>query len=59
MIDLYTHSRASDGSLSPSELMRTARERGLTVMDLTDHDTIDGLEEAGRRRPDRDGSFLI
>jgi predicted metal-dependent phosphoesterase TrpH len=46
MIDLHTHSRASDGSLTPSELIRSARERGLSAIALTDHDTIDGLEEA-------------
>jgi predicted metal-dependent phosphoesterase TrpH len=47
MIDLHTHSRASDGSLSPAELMRAAKERGLSAIALTDHDTIDGLDEAG------------
>jgi predicted metal-dependent phosphoesterase TrpH len=46
MIDLHTHSRASDGSLAPSELIRAAKERGLTAIALTDHDTIDGLDEA-------------
>ncbi|GHT84542.1 phosphatase [Spirochaetia bacterium] len=46
MIDLHTHSRASDGSLSPSELIQTAKERGLSAIALTDHDTLDGLEEA-------------
>jgi predicted metal-dependent phosphoesterase TrpH len=46
MIDLHTHSRASDGELSPSELILAARKRGLTAIALTDHDTIDGLEEA-------------
>jgi predicted metal-dependent phosphoesterase TrpH len=46
MIDLHTHSRASDGNLSPSELIRAAKERGLSAIALTDHDTIDGLDEA-------------
>jgi predicted metal-dependent phosphoesterase TrpH len=46
MIDLHTHSRASDGSLTPSELIQTARKRGLSTIALTDHDTLDGLEEA-------------
>ncbi|MDR0596989.1 MAG: PHP domain-containing protein [Treponema sp.] len=46
MIDLHTHSRASDGDLSPAELIRSAKERGLTAIALTDHDTLDGLEEA-------------
>jgi predicted metal-dependent phosphoesterase TrpH len=46
MIDLHTHSRASDGSLTPSELIQAAKERGLSTIALTDHDTLDGLEEA-------------
>jgi len=45
-IDLHTHSTASDGILSPSELVREARTHGVGVMALTDHDTIDGLAEA-------------
>jgi predicted metal-dependent phosphoesterase TrpH len=47
MIDLHTHSTASDGSLRPAELIRAAKERGLSAIALTDHDTINGLEEAG------------
>jgi predicted metal-dependent phosphoesterase TrpH len=46
MIDLHTHSRASDGDLTPTELMQGAKKRGLSAIALTDHDTIDGLEEA-------------
>jgi predicted metal-dependent phosphoesterase TrpH len=46
MIDLHTHSNASDGSLSPAELVREAARRGLRAIALTDHDTIKGLEEA-------------
>ena len=45
-IDLHTHSNASDGSLSPAQLVAYARQRGLDAMALTDHDTIDGLDEA-------------
>ena len=39
MIDLHTHSTASDGALTPSELVRAACKAGLTVIALTDHDT--------------------
>lgn len=46
MIDLHTHSTASDGQYSPAELMRLAKENGVTVTALTDHDTISGIEEA-------------
>ncbi|MGQ9687958.1 MAG: PHP domain-containing protein [Desulfobaccales bacterium] len=45
-VDLHTHSTASDGSFSPRELVRLARERGLEALALTDHDTVDGLAEA-------------
>lgn len=45
-VDLHTHSTASDGTLSPRELIRYAKEKGLSAVALTDHDTADGLEEA-------------
>ena len=45
-IDLHTHSCASDGSLTPSEVMQAAKEAGLTAVALTDHDTIAGVREA-------------
>jgi len=47
-VDMHTHSTASDGQYSPSELVRLAKERGLEVLAITDHDTIDGLDEAVR-----------
>jgi predicted metal-dependent phosphoesterase TrpH len=46
MIDLHTHSNASDGDLSPALLMRAAAQRGLRAIALTDHDTIGGLADA-------------
>ena len=46
MIDLHTHSTASDGMLSPEELVDLAAERDLTAIALTDHDTVAGLERA-------------
>ena len=45
-IDLHTHSAASDGQYAPGELVRLAKDRGLTLLALTDHDTVDGLPEA-------------
>lgn len=45
-MDLHTHSRCSDGALTPSELVAEAARRGLAAVALTDHDSIDGLEEA-------------
>ena len=45
-IDLHMHSTASDGTLSPSEVVQRAKARGLTTIALTDHDTTGGLPEA-------------
>ncbi len=44
--DLHTHSTFSDGVLSPTELIALAYRRGVRIMALTDHDTIEGLPEA-------------
>ena len=46
MIDLHTHSNISDGDLSPAQLIREAVRQGLRAIALTDHDTINGLENA-------------
>ncbi len=46
VLDLHTHSNASDGTLSPAELVTTAAERGVDWIGLTDHDTIAGLASA-------------
>ena len=48
MIDLHTHSTASDGSFTPSALIIEAAKRGISAIALTDHDTIGGLEEAAK-----------
>lgn len=47
MIDLHTHTRHSDGTQTPTELMTEAADVGLTVIGLTDHDTVAGYPEAG------------
>ncbi|QER42439.1 PHP domain-containing protein [Thermodesulfobacterium sp. TA1] len=46
MVDLHTHSTASDGTLSPKELVLLAKKEGLQALALTDHDTTQGLKEA-------------
>src|SRR6185436_18567298 len=46
MIDLHAHTTASDGSLSPRELVERAARQGVNALAVTDHDTLDGLEEA-------------
>lgn len=44
--DLHTHSTASDGECTPSDVVRLAKAKGYKAVALTDHDTISGLEEA-------------
>lgn len=45
-IDLHAHSSRSDGTLTPTQVVELAAERGLDVVALTDHDTTEGLAEA-------------
>jgi predicted metal-dependent phosphoesterase TrpH len=45
--DLHCHSTASDGALTPTELVERAHRQGVTALALTDHDTTAGLNEAG------------
>jgi len=58
MIDLHTHSTASDGSLSPTQLIDEAARRGLSALALTDHDTIDGNDEAAAQAEKRGLAFI-
>ena len=44
--DLHCHSSISDGTLTPAEVVNRAAERGVKVLALTDHDDMDGLNEA-------------
>lgn len=46
LIDLHVHSTASDGTLSPSQVVELAHKKGLSAIALTDHDTADGVQEA-------------
>lgn len=58
MIDLHMHSIASDGTLTPTELAEEAKIRGLKVMALTDHDTLDGVKEAKKRAEELGIEFI-
>ena len=57
-VDLHVHSTASDGRLAPPEVMTAAKERGLQVVALTDHDTVAGLAEAARTAGELDLEFV-
>lgn len=56
--DLHSHSLASDGSLSPGELVRLAAAHGVDVLALTDHDETRGIAEARKAAQDA-GMILI
>lgn len=45
-LELHAHTRYSDGTLSPAELVELARSRKLSALAITDHDTVDGVAEA-------------
>ncbi|RLB07553.1 MAG: phosphoesterase [Deltaproteobacteria bacterium] len=47
-VDLHVHTTASDGTMSPAEVVRYAKEKGLRAIAITDHDTIEGLDEGIR-----------
>lgn len=47
-IDLHLHSTASDGTLTPSDILRLAQEKKLKAIAITDHDTVEGSKEAQR-----------
>lgn len=44
-VDLHLHTTASDGVLTPSQMVNYAKSKGLLAIAITDHDTIEGLEE--------------
>ncbi|MBL8148572.1 MAG: PHP domain-containing protein, partial [Blastocatellia bacterium] len=46
MIDLHSHTTASDGSLTPRSLVERAARNKISALAITDHDTLDGLGEA-------------
>ncbi len=48
MMDLHIHTTASDGEHTPQEVVELAQAAGVMLMAVTDHDTIDGLDEAER-----------
>ena len=45
-VDLHTHTNKSDGSFSPSALVELAAQKNLAAIAITDHDSVDGLDEA-------------
>ncbi len=57
-VDLHVHTNASDGLLAPGELVRAVRAAQVEVFSVTDHDTVDALDEA-KRAADAAGLTLV
>jgi predicted metal-dependent phosphoesterase TrpH len=58
-VDLHLHSTASDGVLPPTEVVRRIADIGLEGLSLTDHDTVDGVEEAASEARRLGLDFLV
>ncbi|WP_313087449.1 PHP domain-containing protein [Pseudomonas sp.] len=58
IVDLHCHSTASDGALAPAALVERAHARGIELLALTDHDTVEGLD-AARAEAERLGMQLV
>jgi predicted metal-dependent phosphoesterase TrpH len=57
-IDLHCHSTASDGLLTPTQLLEHAAAQGVAVLALTDHDNVTGLDEARRTAVEKNIAFI-
>jgi predicted metal-dependent phosphoesterase TrpH len=57
-VDLHVHTTASDGLLEPTELVRAVQAERIEIFSVTDHDTVDGLDEA-KRAADAAGLTLV
>lgn len=58
LIDLHTHSSASDGQYTPAELIMLAKKKNVSVIALTDHDTVSGIKEARACAKEMDQPFI-
>ena len=57
--DLQSHSTASDGALPPAAVVAAAHEAGVDLLALSDHDTVDGLDEAFAAAAATDGALTL
>ena len=57
--DFHTHTNASDGVLTPADLVRLAATRGLRILSVTDHDSTEGIPEAMAAATEHPGFTLI
>jgi predicted metal-dependent phosphoesterase TrpH len=59
LVDLHLHTLASDGRLSPTELVNLVASKGVKVAAISDHDTTEGIEEAMRAAQAHSGLEII
>jgi len=59
LVDLHSHTTASDGQLTPTELVNRAENRQVHLLAITDHDSIDGLAEAQQAISDCDFKLTL
>lgn len=59
LVDLHTHTTASDGTLAPRDLVRTAVRHGVGVLAITDHDSTEGLPEAREEATRHPGLVIV
>lgn len=57
-VDLHTHTNASDGALTPEALVGLARESGVTLLSVTDHDTAAGCLRAQKAAKEAGIAFI-
>ena len=57
--DLQSHSTSSDGALPPAAVVAAAHEAGVELLALSDHDTVDGLDEAFAAAAATDGGTAV
>lgn len=58
MIDLHMHTLYSDGTFSTKELLERVKQKNMKIISLTDHDTVDGLEEMKKLCDENDIKFI-
>lgn len=57
-VDFHTHSTCSDGTMTPTELVKHAVKSGLSAFALTDHDSVDGIKEAAKEAENHQIDFV-
>ncbi|MCK8827953.1 PHP domain-containing protein [Natroniella acetigena] len=57
-IDLHLHTTASDGSFTPTKVVKNAKDLGFSAVAITDHDTLAGLEEGAKAAKEEEIEFV-